>query len=109
MVSKVGNLKLSKEQEGKIEKGKVKPFGTSAHIPFKKKHTGRIVDVVIPTKGKYTWLINLEERKSLFKSAKKNIEKANGKLEHYRLQLIDDLKNEEFGIDSLIKILALIP
>ena len=41
--------------------------------------------------------------------AKKNIQVENGKLEHYRLQLIDDLEHEKFNLDSLIKILDFIP
>ena len=43
------------------------------------------------------------------KLAKKNIQVENGKLEHYRLQLVDDLEQEEFNLDSLIKILDFVP
>ncbi len=96
------------EIEGRIEKGRVTPFGTSAHIPFKKKHTGKLVNVVIPEKGKYIWLIDAEEKMLLLKSARKNIEKENGKLRHYRIGLINNLENEEFDIDSLIKILEFV-
>ena len=97
------------ELEGTLEDGKVTPFGTSAHIPFKKKHTGKVVSVVVPVKPKYIWLISKTERDTLLKIAKKNIQVENGKLEHYRLQLIDDLEHEKFNIDSLIKILDFIP
>ena len=40
------------EIEGKIEKGKVKPIGTSAQIPFKKKHMVTIVDIILLENGK---------------------------------------------------------
>ena len=106
---KIKITKQEKEIEGSIEKGVVKPFGTSAHIPFKKKHTGKLVDVVVPEKPEYTWLISKIERDTLLKIAKKNIQVENGKLEHYRLQLISDLEQESFNLDSLIKILDFIP
>ena len=96
------------EIEGQIEKGRVTPFGTSAHIPFKKKHTGKVVSIVVSKNGKYIWLLNTQERKVLIESARKNIEKAGGKLRHYRLQLLEDLENKEFSIYSLIKVLRFV-
>ena len=97
------------EIEGKIEDGKVTPFGSSAHIPFGKTHRGKIVKIVIPTKTKYIWLISMRERNRLLKIAKKNIENKDGKLEHYRLSLIEELKEDTFDIDSLIKVLKFVP
>ena len=91
--------------EGTIEAGRVTPFGTSAHIPFKKKHTGKLVNVIMPEDTKYIWLITLKERKELLKSARKNIEKENGELRHYRLGMIEGLKKDEFYLASLIKVL----
>ena len=93
------------EIEGTIEKGNVKPFGTSSHIPFTKKHLGKVVKVVVPIKPKYVWLISKEEKNKLLKYAKKNIEKENGKLKHYRLQSLRDLEKTEFDLDSLVKVL----
>ncbi len=107
-MAKIKIIDKEVEIEGKVEKGKVTPFGTSAHIPFKKKHTGKLVDVVVPEKTKYIWLINTKERTALLKAAIKNINEENGRLEHYRLGLIEDLENDEFNIDSLIKILEFV-
>lgn len=107
-MAKIKIIEKEVEIEGRIEKGKVTPFGTSAHIPFKKQHIGKIVGIVVPTKGKYTWLLSNKEREELLDSARRNIEKENGKLRHPRLQLLDDLGNEEFNLDSLTKILIFI-
>ncbi len=107
----MAKIKITDKQieiEGKIEKGRVTPFGTSAHIPFKKKHTGKSVSVVVPASPKYVWLINKREKITLLKSAKENIEKKDGKLEHYRLGLIDELENDEFNLDALVKILEFV-
>lgn len=91
--------------EGELRKERVTPFGTSAHIPFNKKHTGKVVNVIIPENSTYVWLISKKERNNLLRIAKKNIEKQNGKLEYYRLNLINGLEKEEFDLESLIKIL----
>lgn len=93
------------ELNGELEKGKVAPFGTSAHIPFKKRHIGKIVNVIIPEKTKYVWLLTPEEKNLLLSNLKKNIMKEDGKLEHFRLGALDDLKKEEFDIDSLEKLI----
>ncbi len=93
------------EIEGKLEPGRVTPFGSSAHIIASKKHTGKIVKVVVPDNPKYTWLLSVTERKSLLDSARKNIEKENGRLEHLRMGVLKELEGEEFELDSLIKVL----
>ncbi len=109
----MSKIKITEKEiklDGKVEPGRVTPFGTaSAHIPFKKEHTGKIVSVVVPTNTKYTWLISQTDRNLLLSIARKNIQDADGKLEHYRLQLINDLEKEEFNLDSLIKILNFVP
>lgn len=97
------------EIEGKIVDTSVKPFGTSAHIPFGKTHRGKVVKVVIPTNTKYIWLISMKERKELINIARKNIQNENGKLEPYRLDLIEELEEDTFNIDSLIKVLKFVP
>ena len=45
---KIG-IRLEKEYiEGEVIDSRVKPFGTSAHIPISKKHIGKRVLVIIP-------------------------------------------------------------
>lgn len=93
------------EIEGKLQKERVTPFGTSAHIPFSKQHVGKVVNVIIPKESSYVWLISPKEKSDLLISARKNIEKENGQLRFYRLELIDQLEKEEFNLQHLIKIL----
>lgn len=107
-MTKIKIIEKEVEIEGQIEKGRVTPFGTAAHIPFKKRHMAKVINVVVPNQPKYIWILNDKEKLALFKSVRKNIEKENGKLRHYRLGLIDELKNNEFDIDSLIKILEFV-
>ena len=104
-------IKITKDQrelEGEIEEGNVTPFGNSAHIPFSKKHLAKRVSVIIPSKPQYIWLLKGLERKKLISAASKIIKQENGKLEHHREELINDLSNEGFDLDSLIKIVSLL-
>ena len=93
----------NKEQEieGKIEKGVVKPFGTSAHIPFSKQHTAKKVNIIIPTDTTYSWIFSDKELKQFVSEAKKIIEKENGKLAFYKLESLNRIKNSNFQIGDL--------
>ncbi len=105
---KIKITKQEKEIEGTIKEGFVKPFGTSAHIPFNKEHIGKAVPVIIPTKSEYVWLLKEFERKKLIDVVKKIIIEEDGKLEHYRLELLEDLSKDKFNLDSLIKVIDIL-
>ena len=105
---KIKITKQEKEIEGTIEEGAVKPFGTSAHIPFKKEHTGKEVSIIVPTKPKYVWLLKESERKTIINETRKIIIEEDGKLEYHRLKLLEDLEKDSFNLDSLQKILVLL-
>ncbi|KKL90758.1 hypothetical protein LCGC14_1901470 [marine sediment metagenome] len=105
---KIKITKDQKEIEGEIEDGKVTLFGNSAHIPFSKKHLAKKVLIIVPSKPKYIWLLKESEKRELISVASKIIEQENGKLEHHREELINDLSNDNFDLDSLIKIVSLL-
>ena len=105
-------IKITKEEkviEGTVYGGaSVKPFGTSAHIPFKKEHTGKEVSVIVPTEPKYVWLLKDSEKKRIINETRKIIIEEVGELEHHRLNLLEDLKQNTFDLDSLLKIISLL-
>ena len=105
---KIKITKQEKEIEGSIVEGVVKPFGTSAHIPFSKKHMGKVVPVIVPSESKYVWLLKESEKKRIIDVVKEIIIKENGKLEFHRLNLIKDLETNNFDLDSLMKIINLL-
>lgn len=96
------------ELEGIIEKGKVTPFENSAHIPFNKKHMGKIVYVIVPTTVRYVWMISKKEKDRFLKEALKIAELENGKLEFHRKRDINSLKENIFEIEELSRIINLI-
>lgn len=101
-------IKDEKELEGEIQEGNVTLFGNSAHIPFSKKHLAKKISVIIPSKPKYIWLLKQSEKRKIINASVKIIKKENGKLEHYRQELIRDFSNDCFNLDSLIKIVYLL-
>ena len=105
---KIKITKEEKEIEGSLEEGYVKPIGTSAHIPFSKKHLGKIVPVIVPKNPKYFWLLNESEKKTIISEARKIIIEENGKLEHFRLGLLEDIEGNKFDLISLLKIISIL-
>ena len=107
-MKKIKITKDEKELEGEIKKGNVTLFGNSAHIPFSKKHLAKKVSVIIPSNPRYIWLLTESEKRKLINTATKIVKEENGKLEHYRKELIRDLSDESFNLNSLIKIVYLL-
>jgi len=102
------NIKITskiEELEGEIINGKVTPFGTSAHIPFSKKHIGKKIKIIIPEEPNYIWILSDKDKQLALKSAEKYIKEQNGKFEHHRLGVLDNIKENDFNIDDLLKLI----
>jgi len=97
-----------REIEGRIEKGRVTPFGTSAHIPFSKKYLGKEVYVIVPEEPNYSWILSKDELERFAKIAVACVEEEGGQLAHYRLQCIDSIKKGKFDMGDLCKIVEIL-
>lgn len=107
-MSKIKIIDKSYELNGSLKKGNVKPFGTSAHIPFSKEHIGKIVDVIVPDEPLYIWIFDENLKVRLCNLAKNKIEKDFIKDRHYFLECVDDFSKKEFKISSLIKVIYIL-
>ena len=107
-MTKIKIIEKETEIEGTVEEKKVTPFGTSAHIPVSKKHSGKYVNVVVPTKSKYFWLLTDVELKEVNLVVNKIIEKKDGKLHHYRLGALSNINQTKFYLEDLQKIYELL-
>lgn len=105
---KIKITKQDKEIEGSLEEGFVRPFGTSAHIPFSKKHLGKVLPIIIPETPQYSWLLKDFEKDQMIDDAKEIILEKNGELEHLRLGLLEDLQGDQFDLSSLMKITSIL-
>lgn len=107
-MSKIKITEKETKLEGLVEKGNVKPFGTSAHIPFTKKHMGKKVYVVVPDNGKLVWVLSDKDKQIATKSVEKYIIEQNGKVEHYRLGMLKNIQEDDFVLDDLIKFIQIL-
>ncbi|KKM75924.1 hypothetical protein LCGC14_1385410 [marine sediment metagenome] len=107
-MTKITITKKQIDMVGEVVEGNVKPFGTSAHIPFSKKHMGKIVKVIVPSEANFVWLLTDKDRARLLITARNIILKENGKLESYRLELLENLSERAFNLDDLVKIIKLL-
>jgi len=106
---KVKITKEIKELEGEVIERPVTPFGTSAHIPFLKKHTGKQVNVIIPEESKYVWVLPSGDLNNLIKLAKAELNKeGEGKLSFYYKQTIENLKDKTFALKDLVITLKIV-
>lgn len=98
---KIKITKTEKEIEGTIEERKVTPFGTSGHIAVSKKHTGKYVDIVIPTEPNYFWILSDKELTEVVLVCKKLTKRNNGKLAHYKLEAISSITKTKFHFKDI--------
>jgi putative transposon-encoded protein len=96
------------EIDGALFESSVKPFGTSAHIPFTKQQMGKKVKIIVPTETEYVWVFNSTFTKEVIKIATDYILQQNGKLEHYNKEIIENIKNENITQDDLIKFIQIL-
>jgi len=89
---------------GEVLNGKVTPFGTSAHIPFSKKHIGKKIKIVVPDETLYVWVFSEKERKEFVEACLKELEKnPEGRLAFHKRSAIKNILESEFDIDNLAK------
>lgn len=100
----------SKEKEfvGSITEGKVTPFGTSAHISFPKKHTGKIVNVITPANPDYVWVLSDIVKEKVVNACEKIITKEDGRLEKHRLDILRNIQEPRFKLNDLIKVIEIL-
>jgi len=108
-MTKIKITKEIKELDGTVIEKSVTPFGTSAHIAFGKQHTGKIVDVVIPTEPEYTWILSLADLNSIVNACNKVLDKqGENKLTFFRRENIKNIQSKRFSFEDLQKVLEIL-
>lgn len=94
-----------KEMEGVVIEKPVTPFGTSAHISFPKQHTGKIVNVIVPTDSEYTWVLSEKELEKIRDICYKRLKvEKETRFTFHEIKSIDNLKEKKFSYDDLLKV-----
>ena len=99
---KIKIIQKEQEIEGKISKGVVKPFGNSAHIPFRKEHMGKYVNVVVPNEPIFCWVFSDSELKRFVKEAKKTINKTSSKMTFHYLSAVERIEENKFEVNDIL-------
>jgi putative transposon-encoded protein len=97
------NIKITRQEreiKGKLESGTVKPFGTSAHIPFSKKHMGKKINVVISDNSELVWVLTEKEKQTAIKDYKSAV-KEDYRNRIYNLGIIERIKKNNFSLKDL--------
>lgn len=90
-----------RELQGKLEKGIVKPFGTSAHIPFSKKHMGKKINVIVSDSDRLSWVLSEQEREKSVLQFKNIVENKHPKMKFYHLGIIKRIRENDFTLNEL--------
>ena len=102
-------VKEEKEISGVIVEKAVTLFGNSAHIPFAKQHTGKIVNVVVPDDPKYVWVLPTEDKKKIIKVCTDILKKKKEtKMSSFYKSAVKSLSEKYLEIEDLQKILILL-
>ena len=107
-MTKIKVISKEEEIEGTVEQKNVTPFGTSAHIVVPKKHTGKVVKIVIPNEPQYSWILTDGEKKEMIKVCTRIAKHKNGKLVKYKLEAIENIKTIRFDLDDLLKVIEML-
>lgn len=98
-----------REYDGSIVEKAVTPFGTSAHIPFSKEHTGKFVNVIVPTEPKYAWVLTAEEKKTIVRVCKALLSgRKETKEAFYYHEAVNNLSKNKIELDDLNKVYVLL-
>lgn len=105
-MAKIKITQKEQEIEGKLVSGEVKPFGTSAHIPFRKEHTGKVINVVIPNDPQYVWVFDKNALTRLCNEALKHV--TDGKTAFIQRSTIENVRSGKFMLHELEKTMELV-
>ena len=97
-----------KEFEGVVEEKVATLFGTSAHINVGKKHTGKIIPIIIPAKPEYSWVLTKEDLKLVVHRCKEIVKKDDSRTRHYKVNAIDNIQAKRFSMEDLIWVVTIL-
>lgn len=91
-----------KEFEGAVEEKVVTPFGNSAHINVGKKHSGKYLPIVFPTKTDYAWVVfPLSSLGQIVEECQEVLKDEDGRLKHHDLEAVKNIQSKRFSLEDL--------
>lgn len=105
---KIKITKEIKEYEGTIEEKVVTPFGNSAHINVGKKHTGKILPIIIQSDPEYKWILSDIDLKEVVKECKRLLKNEKGRFKFYKVSALKNIQSGKFNMGDLVWVVSIL-
>lgn len=107
-MNKIKITSKEKEFEGIVEEKVATPFGTSAHINIGKKHSGKVIPVIIPANPEYAWVLPEKDLTSTIQGCQEALKNDDSKLKHYKLEAVKNIQCKRFSLADLGQVLDIL-
>jgi len=108
-MSKIKIVSKEKEFEGTVEEKVATQFGCSAHISVSKKHSGKVIPIIIPAHPEYAWILSEKDLKQVIDACKDVLQsQTETKLTFFKNETIKNIQEKRFSLDELIKIIGIL-
>lgn len=97
-----------KEYEGIVEEKVATPFGTSAHINIGKKHSGKVIPIIIPAHPEYAWVLPERDLTLTIQGCKEALKNDDSKLKHYKLEAVKNVQSKRFSLADLEQVVSIL-
>ena len=105
---KIKIISKEKEYEGSVEEKVATPFGNSAHINVGRKHSGKYLSVIIPSKPEYSWVLSEADLSLVVKECREILKNDNGELKHYKQEALKNVQSKRFSLNDLEWVLKIL-
>ena len=108
-MNKIKITSKEKEYEGSVEEKVVTPFGNSAHINVGRKHSGKVIPIIIPAKPEYAWVLPEADLKEAVKRCKEMLKKSGeSRFNFNKAEAIDNIQEKRFSLEDITWIVSLL-
>ena len=108
-MSKIKIVSKEKEFEGTVEEKVATQFGCSAHISVSKKHSGKVIPIIIPAHPEYAWILSEKDLKQVIDACKIILQSSTEtKVTFFKNEAIKNIQEKRFSLENLKWIIAIL-
>ena len=108
-MSKIKITSKEKEFEGTVEEKVATQFGCSAHLSVSKKHSGKVIPIIIPAHPEYAWILSEKDLKQVIDACKIILQSSTEtKVTFFKNEAIKNIQEKRFSLENLKWIIAIL-
>ena len=108
-MSKIKIVSKEKEYEGTVEEKVATQFGCSAHLSVSKKHSGKVIPIIIPAHPEYAWILSEKDLKQVIDACKIILQSSTEtKVTFFKNEAIKNIQEKRFSLENLKWIIAIL-